>query len=180
MAPEELDAYGRLAEQISRSVRAWASCEQNGSRQLPTPHFYHECSSTLELLAEAATKIGILVPVSGTPADCYFAYAIEHERVYSHAVSAVTERPAFDELLGAFIYYVQEHGGGFRAYPPEHSFPVCIEMDSFFRSLVKIGYAERAGLEYRWTVKAAPAMFHARIWPLGTEPDAYFRRTGRM
>ena len=110
------------------------------------------CSSLLSVGvykgAEHPTLHEVIVPV---------------ERVLEHMQSLEeVERESFDELLSGFIENYISYGGGLAGH--RRAFQVPIDLEKVADLLVLCGYADREGMEIRWTEKISPIMVRWYIW----------------
>ena len=156
---------GELAAALARRVTAKAQgAEQPGARGAA---FYHDSMSALEATTEVLTKFGLLEPVprADMPGEtwyCLHALTMDANDVPNFLAGTVPQGDdrLFDLLvafLQVFCHYDDLSERHLPFLPPEY-------LLASMSMLVRSGYAERIGNEFRWATLIGPAMRAAYVW----------------
>ncbi|MEH0296077.1 hypothetical protein V6R98_28285 [Agrobacterium sp. CCNWLW71] len=163
-------AYALLALAMARAAHGWAQpADKHGisSGQMPADHlvFYHDHMSSLENIADALTRLGIIRKFENW--ECLFIFTCEMTAVPNLAVENRSQGPGFHEMLHYFCYHFSDFSAEYygldfhidTSFCPQHG--MCEVVDA----LAELGYAHRLGVDSVGRLKnPAQSIINSEKW----------------
>lgn len=172
MNSQELEAYGELAQAITRHVYDDAKIsrekERPEFREIEGPIYYHWHMSPFESAAYNLLRLGILNDAGAPHGRPFvnFSFNCSVGDAGKIAKQNWISGPTFLELLSAFIglygYYDRDTGFSIDRNEP---FNVDNRIAPALDAIALLGYVTKAEKGYVWTELAAPAMYENYLWP---------------